>query len=78
MLDLLRSQRHGGNGLQVAPDAEAVELMWEECGIPEGHDLTRPAWERFMLQVSSWLELGASVHVLHCLVHYVWIAWVLS
>jgi hypothetical protein len=53
VLDLLRSQRHGGNGLQSAPDAEAVELMWEECGIPEGHDLTRPAWERFMLQVTG-------------------------
>lgn len=40
-----------GSGLQSAPDAEAVELLWEECGIPEGHHLTRSAWERFMLQV---------------------------
>lgn len=49
MLDLLMSLS-SGSGL-TAPDAEAVELLWEECGIPEGLDLTRPAWERFMLQV---------------------------
>jgi hypothetical protein len=52
VLDLLTSQS-SSSGLPSAPDAEAVELLWEECGIPEGQHLTRTAWEKFMLQVST-------------------------
>lgn len=50
VLDLLRSQGTS-SGLQSPPDAEAVELLWEECGLTLGQHLTRAAWERFMLQV---------------------------
>lgn len=52
VLDLLMSQS-SRSALTSAPDAEAVELLWEECGIPEGQHLTRQAWERFMLQVNE-------------------------
>jgi hypothetical protein len=64
VLDLLRSLPGPGSGngassgappagLMSAADAEAVELLWEECGIPEGQHLTRGGWERFMLQVAA-------------------------
>jgi hypothetical protein len=46
----------GDSGLMMGgtpDDAEAVELLWEECGIPEGQHLTRAGWERFMLQVGG-------------------------
>jgi hypothetical protein len=49
-----------------APDAEAVELLWEECGIPEGQHLTRTAWERFMLQVSAARYLCICQHIDTC------------
>jgi len=52
VLDLLRSQGTS-SGLQSPPDAEAVELLWEECGLTLGQHLTRAAWERFMLQVRA-------------------------
>lgn len=69
VLDLLTSVS-SGSGLS-APDAEAVGLLWEECGIPEGHDLTRPAWERFMLQVcsSTIRGTGRCLHYVSVLVH---------
>lgn len=53
VLDLLKSQRDSSSDLTSAPDAEAVELLWEECGLTLGDYLTRPAWERFMLQVGG-------------------------
>lgn len=57
------------SALTSAPDAEAVELLWEECGIPEGQHLTRQAWERFMLQVNlrSAHSLWLHYPVLHLL-----------
>lgn len=66
VLDLLLSQS-SGSALPSAPDAEAVELLWEECGISEGQHLTRAAWERFMLQVStaSFLALYAAAGIRH-------------
>ncbi|WIA12981.1 hypothetical protein OEZ85_006593, partial [Tetradesmus obliquus] len=50
----------------AADDAELAELLWEEMGVPEGQALTRPVWERFMLQyVRRHAERDASVCIVN-------------